>query len=117
MGVATCMILLSISANLPMFISLAEARIICTLDGSRCKNSSRKSEFVDGRSSTQQLLHFAKQLGGFAVFQFLSHEELSDLLALRIGYARDKLIFHFLVRIILGRVNEEILDFCGVFRG
>ena len=72
---------------------------------------------VDGLSSTQQLLHFAKQLGGFAVPKFLHCEELPDLLALWIGYARDKLLFQFLVRVFLGWISEEILDFRGVLCG
>ena len=47
-GCPTSMILSAISANLPIFISLAEARIIWTLDRSRCKNSLRKSELSMG---------------------------------------------------------------------
>ena len=42
-SVAASMILSATSASLSMVISSVEARIICTLAGSRCKNSSRKN--------------------------------------------------------------------------
>ena len=114
MGVTTFIILSAISANLLMFISSAEARIICTLDRSNCKNSSRRSDMSIGFLSPSSCCILRSNWVG------LRSPSSSAVRSCRIFWRSESAIreisFQFLVGIFLGWVNEEIPDFRGIIQ-